>query len=328
MTSKEFKVSEYITLNMEQDQTFIYVNGERFDQCKYLAFQIDAEETELYEGIQSIDEMEQQDRAQGFKNLNISPEEEFWGHCSNLQAWVENGYDTRLLHRNLAFPLLKKLTQVGDPIAKKVFKEEIIYRLEEDNVNVVRYLFKEGYLDNFSKEEIGFLFNSIKSPIVKLALFGIQIDAPHKYYEKLDKLKGNAELIIWAFKNYEFFRNFPFLLDYYDELMKDPELAKWAIENQVHKVFYDNFNVLKENPDLAKWGIENNAPYEFYENFDIITQNVELAKWGIKNNAPDTFYRNIPAISENPSKINALSLSRQLKEKFLREFPKDIKIKK
>ena len=43
MAEKEFKVSEYITLKMEQDQTLIYVNGERFDQCKYLAFQIDTD---------------------------------------------------------------------------------------------------------------------------------------------------------------------------------------------------------------------------------------------------------------------------------------------
>ncbi len=52
----------------------------------------------------------------------ILPIKEFWGHCSNLQAWAEYGYDTRLLHPNLAFPLLEKLATVGDPIAKKVFK--------------------------------------------------------------------------------------------------------------------------------------------------------------------------------------------------------------
>ncbi|MFX1236395.1 MAG: hypothetical protein ACFFAS_15615 [Promethearchaeota archaeon] len=39
-----------------------------------------------YDDIQSIDEMEQKDRSQEFRNLSFSPEEEFWGHCSNLQA--------------------------------------------------------------------------------------------------------------------------------------------------------------------------------------------------------------------------------------------------
>ncbi len=28
----------------------------------------------------------------------ISEEEEFRGHCSNLQAWYENDYDTRLFY--------------------------------------------------------------------------------------------------------------------------------------------------------------------------------------------------------------------------------------
>jgi len=43
-----------------------------------------------------------------FQNETITPEEEFWGHCSNLQTWVEHNYDTNILDDNLAFPLLKK----------------------------------------------------------------------------------------------------------------------------------------------------------------------------------------------------------------------------
>ena len=85
---------------------------------------------------------------------DISPEAEFWGHCSNLQAWYENDYDTRLLHRNLAFPLLKALTDAGDPLAKKVFKEEIAMRLESGYPTVVRYLVDQGYLQYLTNEEL------------------------------------------------------------------------------------------------------------------------------------------------------------------------------
>ena len=46
----------------------------------------------------------------------------------NLQTWAENGYDTRILHSTLAFPLLKRLTEVGDLIAKNKLKEEIAIR--------------------------------------------------------------------------------------------------------------------------------------------------------------------------------------------------------
>ena len=115
MAKKKFKINEHITLKLENERTYIYVAGKRFDQCKYLVFQINLNESSDYDEIQSIDEMEQQDRSQGFGRLNIAPEEEFWGHCSNLQVWAENDYDTRLLHRNLAFPLLKKLVELEDP---------------------------------------------------------------------------------------------------------------------------------------------------------------------------------------------------------------------
>jgi len=67
---------------------------------------------------------------------------------------VENNYDTRLLHSNLAFPLLKKLSDVGDALAKKVFKEEIGKRFQAGNENTQRFLIKEGYLKYLSKEMI------------------------------------------------------------------------------------------------------------------------------------------------------------------------------
>ncbi|MFX1257954.1 MAG: leucine-rich repeat domain-containing protein, partial [Promethearchaeota archaeon] len=94
------------------------------------------------------------------KNIKISPETEFWGHCSNLQAWTENEYDTRLLHSNLAFPLLKKLTESGDPLAKKVFKEEIAKRFMKGHLSVSTYLIKEGYLFYLSKEEFESILDS------------------------------------------------------------------------------------------------------------------------------------------------------------------------
>lgn len=84
----------------------------------------------------------------------ITPEEVFIGHCSNLQAWAENDYNSRLLHRTMAFPLLKRLVEAGDSVAKAVFKEEIISRFESGNPTVVRYLISEGYIRKYVKEEL------------------------------------------------------------------------------------------------------------------------------------------------------------------------------
>ena len=83
---------------------------------------------------------------------DIPADTEFWAHCSNLQVWVENEYNTRLLHRNLAFPLLQKLTECGDSFAKIKFKEEIVKRFESGISTVVKYLLENEY-DRYLTEE-------------------------------------------------------------------------------------------------------------------------------------------------------------------------------
>lgn len=137
---EEFKVNDYISLRLIGKETFIYIKEEKFIQCKYLLLSIPVEEVSSLDEIRSIDEAAdlldkslepELDSRQRLQRIDkILPEVEFWGHCSNLQIWSETNYNTKLLHRNLAFPLLKKLTDVGDPIAKRVFKEEIAKRIE------------------------------------------------------------------------------------------------------------------------------------------------------------------------------------------------------
>jgi len=177
--SKEFKVNDYITLKLEHYkgyieefwETIIYVKGERFDQCKFLLLDIPIEEIKTFDEIESIDEAaEKLDRSlepiHG-PSGGIPPDIEFWGHCSNLQVWFENDYDSRLLHRNLAFPLLKKLIEVGDPLARKAFKEEIAKRLEKSSLVVVEYLINEDYFKYLKREEIESLLENPKSNLLK-----------------------------------------------------------------------------------------------------------------------------------------------------------------
>ncbi|KKK44646.1 MAG: hypothetical protein Lokiarch_16530, partial [Candidatus Lokiarchaeum sp. GC14_75] len=131
---QEFRVNDYITLELVIDKTIILVNGELFNQCSFLLLNKSVDEIKGLSAIDSVDEMEEEFdstmESSGGENLGIPPETEFWAHCSNLQVWAENQYDTRMLHRNLAFPLLKKLTEAGDSVAKRVFKEEIAQRFE------------------------------------------------------------------------------------------------------------------------------------------------------------------------------------------------------
>ncbi len=159
----EFNVNEHITLRLENNKTIIYIDGKKFIQCKFLLLDIPVDDVKSLNEIDSVDEAAEKLNADlepvhSFRIEKIPPEIEFWGHCSNLQVWIENNYDTRLLHRNLAFPLLRKLANAGDSLAKKMFKDEITKRLESGNRNVIEYLLSEGYIDFFSIEEQKILF--------------------------------------------------------------------------------------------------------------------------------------------------------------------------
>ena len=162
---KEYTINHYLTLRLENNRTNIYVNGKRFTQCKFLLLNIPIDKVKELDDIESIDEAaERLNHVLEFQPKNkikISPETEFWAHCSNLQAWAEYKYDPRLLHSNLAFPLLKALTNVGDLIAKEVFKQEIKLRFESFNPSTQKYLIKNGYLNYFNKEERNEIFKLI-----------------------------------------------------------------------------------------------------------------------------------------------------------------------
>ncbi|MFX1569084.1 MAG: DNRLRE domain-containing protein [Promethearchaeota archaeon] len=164
----EEEINQYITLKLINGRTHIYVNGKRFIQCIRLILNIPRDDISLYDEVDSIDEAAKVYNKHVFQNrivrgpmarpdLNqshdITPEQEFWGHCSNIQAWVEHDYDTRILMSNISFPLLRELTIAGDPKAKRIYKEEIALRLESGYPSVVQYLLTQGYLNVFNSEE-------------------------------------------------------------------------------------------------------------------------------------------------------------------------------
>lgn len=155
---EEYRINEYITLKLENNKTILYINGIKFEQCKYLLL-INPPREQEFDVLDSIDEYSDmldsklEIRVKP-KDLGISHDEEFRAHCSNLQVWEEHDYDSRLLHSNLSFPLLKKLTEVGDPLAKNLFKEEIVKRLESAYPPVIEYLINERYIDYLEKDEL------------------------------------------------------------------------------------------------------------------------------------------------------------------------------
>jgi len=155
----EFVINKFLSLKLENDVTIIYVAEEPFQQCKFLLLEIPVRDVTSLDNLMSIDEAAQElnrslEPPDEFSRVNkIPPETEFWGHSSNLQAWYENDYNTKLLHSNLSFPLLKKLTEAGDLLAKKVFKDEVAKRYNTGIGSVRKFLERGNYLRFLTKEE-------------------------------------------------------------------------------------------------------------------------------------------------------------------------------
>lgn len=158
MASKEFVVNKFILLKLEEGKTNIYINGDLFTQCKHLILNIPVSEIESLEGIGTIEEaVEKLESTERYEyediGYDITPEEEFLGHCSNLQAWVENGYNCSILHYSLSFSLLRKLCWY-DKKALVILKEEIAKRLRMESESMNNILYEYDLVELLSREEI------------------------------------------------------------------------------------------------------------------------------------------------------------------------------
>ena len=169
---KEFKVNEYITLKLENGRANIYVNGERFIPCFRWFFNKSQNAIKVHDEIYSIDEVFDRHNplqeniikvAGGYRF--ITTDSEFLVYCSNLQAWVEKDYDTRLLNRFLAFPLLKKLSSIGDIKAIRVFQDEIAKRIMSGDPTATKYLVIENYLSNLKMKNLKSLLSAMSEGV-------------------------------------------------------------------------------------------------------------------------------------------------------------------
>lgn len=171
----ECQVNEFIVLKLEDGNPNIYVKGVKFGQSKLLKYNLPIKRDDLFDKFRSIDE------ALDYLEQTELKIPQFHDHCTALQTWSKNNYDTRLLHRVVAFPLLKKLVQIGDPIAKKIFNEEITKRFKSCELSVMIYLLQAGYLKIFNKDELIDLYGGIDFNV-------LENQDPVKVISKLEKL--------------------------------------------------------------------------------------------------------------------------------------------
>lgn len=154
---KEFVINKYLCLRLENGITNIYVNNKKILRCKAVLIDIpigDLDYNELESIDEYVDEYKKAEAEARDWSQEIPPEEEFWGHCSNLHYWYLENYNSNLIHHELVFPLLKELTKAGDLAAKNIFKEEIARRYGSGYLPVMVYLEKEGYLSYLNEQEI------------------------------------------------------------------------------------------------------------------------------------------------------------------------------
>jgi hypothetical protein len=160
-----FKITGLLSVGLREGKTIIFVGKKQFMHCKYLLLHVDIDDD--LEEVSSIDEVAGMlDHRNENEKALIPPEVEFWGHCSNLQAWIENDYDTRILHSNMAFPLLNKLAKSGDVKARGAFLLEVEKRLNSGFPPTINFLL-EVFPDDAKIVIEGFKVDDIKTLIDK-----------------------------------------------------------------------------------------------------------------------------------------------------------------
>jgi hypothetical protein len=172
LKTQDYKINDYITLKLKNYETFIYIAGKPFEICKHLILDIPVGDVKNINSIDEVVDGYGEDSGKKFisHEAELNPKEIFKGHCSNLQVWAENNYDTCLLRNNLAFPLLKRLTEVGDKKAMLIFKDEIKKRFESLYTPVQLFLISEGYLKYFSEAEKQELLSYVSNIAIWYAL--------------------------------------------------------------------------------------------------------------------------------------------------------------
>lgn len=161
MLKKRFPIADYLEVVLtEDDKTEIWIKGKHFMQCSHVLTTVHVDEIENLLLLESVDYIKESPNT-----IVIDPETRFFVHCSNLQAWVDNNFDSRMLHSNLSFPLLKKLVEEGC-VSSMILKEEIAKRFEGISSNTIRFLLDRGYLDSLSKDEL----SAIITPNFKMLL--------------------------------------------------------------------------------------------------------------------------------------------------------------
>jgi hypothetical protein len=223
----EFRINEYFSVSYSYSYTYIivYVNGVDIDVVHFNPF------TSAYD-----------------------PNIIFEKWCSTLKTWYEHDCDTNLIvDKRKAFKLLKALIDAGDPLARKVFKDEIAKWFETGDPNLVRNLMEEGSLQYLRSNELELLIGMILNTIKDIKDIRYKINAFQSLFEALknagllSKLAPQIEAltidIISTIKDLENNEKKIQFFGIFLRVIKDiKQLSKFT--SQLEEMFESNFKVL------------------------------------------------------------------------------------
>jgi hypothetical protein len=206
----KFTINNLLDLRLEDGKTNIYVNNELFTYCKHILLDVPIENIEEFSSIDEvIKNLDNYDEFSSRLKDEISPETLFWAHCSNIQAWYENNFNTSLIHSNLAFPLLRKLMKAGDFLAARVFKEEVAKRFECGNLNVIQFFLFNQYLNCLNKEELETLMEQTSPNLTKHLISRLK-KLMKSTLVNYSKIKDLIDLVL--FLDLKYYQNFMFYI--------------------------------------------------------------------------------------------------------------------
>ncbi|MHA1747114.1 MAG: leucine-rich repeat domain-containing protein [Promethearchaeota archaeon] len=186
---KDKRGKEVLTVKLIDGVSHIFINDEELMICRFVPLAIPKKELPKFKDIESINDIiDHLDHSieyygsEAWEELSVEEREEldFFVNCSNLQAWVEHDYNTRLLDYRLSFPILKKLAKKGDEYARMRFKEELIERYKHGSEEVQDFILESYDL----REELGEEFYGMYEP--NTAEITKVVDKNKRYYARYE----------------------------------------------------------------------------------------------------------------------------------------------
>ncbi len=120
--------------------------------------------------------------------IGVTFRDSFITYCMMLQNWVNNDYNTDIMHYSITLHILKELVKAGESRAIQVYKEEIAIQFSKENVEIRKFLTSFSFLGDLSKKEIQLLIHKFTFldflPLIETLLCSKHSSLYFSYFEK------------------------------------------------------------------------------------------------------------------------------------------------